>query len=151
MSQTWRRAGCRSLALVGCLLVCGCSGGSNLPARSPVTGTVLLHGEPAAGVNVQFIPLDEVKGRSASGQTDAQGKYVLQTFEAKDGAVPGDYKVVVTRPISDAEAFKDKKVEGGGTTGSEGKKIPEKFTNPKTTDLQATVEAAPNEIPFDLK
>ena len=34
---------------------------------------------------------------AAVGQTDSNGRFELQTFEPQDGAVPGQYKIAVTK------------------------------------------------------
>lgn len=139
------------IAVAGFWSLVGCSGGPTMPTRAPVSGVVKLNGQPVAKVSVQFIPLDEAKGRSASGQADANGKYVLQTFEPNDGALPGEYKIVVNSPPDEAKAFKDKKVEFTGTKDAGGVKIPAKYSDPKQTDLKATVKSGNNDIPLDLK
>src|SRR5262245_38254316 len=75
---------CLSLAvlLAGCTTTTG-------PKTEPVTGTVTLDGKPLAGAQVVFQP--KSGGQAASGTTDAQGKFTLTTFNAKDGAAVGSY------------------------------------------------------------
>lgn len=138
-------------AIVAVAVFAGCSGGPKMPARAPVSGVVKVNGQPAANVSVQFIPADEAKGRSATGKADGSGKYVLFTFEPNDGAIPGEYKVVVSSPPAEEKAFKDKKVEFSGAKDSGGTKIPEKYSDPKKTDLKVTVKSGTNDIPLDLK
>lgn len=58
-----------------------------------VQGVVTLDGEPLAGATVSFMPVGE--GRPASGRTDADGRFRLTTSRTDDGALPGEYKVVV--------------------------------------------------------
>ena len=60
-----------------------------------VTGTVTVDGAPMAGATVVFSP-DE-GGQAASGVTNAEGKYKLTTEKANDGAVPGKYKISITK------------------------------------------------------
>ena len=82
-------------------LATGC--GDGRPARIPVSGTVTYRGKPLDGANVTFVP----KGsRPASGQTDAQGRFTLQTFSSGDGVVAGDHVVCVVKSVPDP---KDKK------------------------------------------
>jgi hypothetical protein len=71
-------------------LTAGCGGG-----LVPVRGRVLLDDIPVAGATVTLIPIEE--GRPASGLTDAQGGFRLTTFKRDDGALPGRYKIVVTK------------------------------------------------------
>ncbi|RMF39873.1 MAG: hypothetical protein D6753_12765 [Planctomycetota bacterium] len=82
--------------LLGLLAVtlAGC-GGSSLPTV-PVTGKVLVDGQPMEGVSVVFNPVD-ASGRAASGVTDAEGKFTLTTEVNGDGALPGSYKVAISK------------------------------------------------------
>ena len=69
----------------------GCGGG---PKLYTVTGTVTLDGKPLPGAAVLFLPTAE-DGRQATGVTNADGSFQLETFKSRDGAQAGDYKVVV--------------------------------------------------------
>jgi hypothetical protein len=79
------------LALV-VLWASGC-GGADKPV--PVEGIVLLDGKPVDGATVTFVP-DGGRGRPASGITDSEGHFQLTTQD-QDGAVPGNYRVVVRK------------------------------------------------------
>ena len=85
------------LNLLWICLLSGCWGyRPDLPPTEPVTGTVTLDGEPVAGARVQFVP-DKSKGTEgamASGVTDAQGEYELQTATV-EGAIVGFHKISV--------------------------------------------------------
>jgi hypothetical protein len=64
-----------------------------------VTGTVTLDNAPLKGATVTFFPL-EPSGMSASGYTDAQGKYTLtalESFTIGKGTKPGKYRVTVVK------------------------------------------------------
>ena len=80
----------RLLIPAGILLLAGCGG-----KTVPVEGNVTLDGEPLAGATVMFIPVKE-GGQPATGLTDANGKFQLKTGNDKTGALPGEYKVVVS-------------------------------------------------------
>src|SRR5579885_1203413 len=83
-------------ALIGGVLLCvaaGC-GGRSKPVK--VSGVLTWDdGKPVEGATVMFIPQFD-KGRQASGFTGKDGSFDLTTFNAGDGAIPGEYKVVVT-------------------------------------------------------
>jgi hypothetical protein len=84
------RSGClAAFALVPFLVGCG----GVRPAK--VTGILTLNGQPVEGATVQFVPVKE-GGRPATGLTKADGGFSLTTFEDQDGALPGEYKVVIT-------------------------------------------------------
>ncbi len=79
---------------VGLTVLVGC-GGSGI-GTVPAEGVITVDGQPMEGVMVVFNP-DAEGGRAASGRTDAEGKYVLTTVENGDGALPGTYKVSVSK------------------------------------------------------
>src|SRR5437879_6432336 len=68
----------------------GCSG-NDRPVRQKVN--VTLEGEPLAGVTVTF--MSTANKRPAWGTTDEEGSFELTTYAAEDGAVPGEYKIIV--------------------------------------------------------
>src|SRR3954452_23234255 len=76
-------------------IVLGCSNSSR-PPRYPVTGTVTYQGKPLAGAVITFVPTG-ADGEAASAFSDADGKYALTTWEAGDGARPGEYRVKVSK------------------------------------------------------
>jgi hypothetical protein len=59
-----------------------------------VGGTVTFDGAPLPNAIVKFIPTVK-DGREATGLTNADGTFQLETFAARDGVLPGDYKVTV--------------------------------------------------------
>jgi len=107
----------------------------------PVTGTVLLNGQPATEAEVLFTPS---KGRMASGQTDAAGKFTLSTNKPGDGAVPGDHKVTVVQYYPPGKA----PPMGGGPPP----RFPAIYAETSQTPLQAKVErGAKNDFTFEMK
>jgi hypothetical protein len=89
-------------ALLATLWGCG-SGSATLV---PVEGFVTLDGVPVAGAMVTLHPEAE-QGTVATGLTDSDGAFQLQTHAAADGALPGNYKVTVTKTEAVAAAPKD--------------------------------------------
>ncbi|MDA1039553.1 MAG: carboxypeptidase-like regulatory domain-containing protein [Planctomycetota bacterium] len=79
------------------LLPAGCGRPGAAPT-APVGGTLSAAGTPIAGVNVTFTPAD---GRSATGITDAEGRFTLSTFATGDGAVPGRHRVTLSVSTAD--------------------------------------------------
>jgi hypothetical protein len=68
----------------------GCSDGR--PDRVPVSGQVLIDGEPLKFGKVRFIPADH---RASRGKLDANGRFTLSCFTENDGAVVGRHKVEI--------------------------------------------------------
>ena len=123
--------------LVVCVgLLLGCDRG---PRLVPVTGTVLIDGEPVENASVMFTPQEG--GRPASGFTDASGNFSLSTYQPGDGATAGTNLVSVTArdftgvpPIDPATG----EVPRGGP---EPKWISHpRYSTPKTSGIKVEVE-----------
>ncbi len=82
------------LVCVAGMIGCGGAAG-DYPDTVPVSGTITRLGSPVAMAVVTFIPNE--KGSPGTAVTDAQGNYTLMTFQPEDGAIPGGYKVTVTK------------------------------------------------------
>jgi hypothetical protein len=82
------------LGIVG--LLAGCTT-DNLPKTVPAEGIVTLDGAPVSDATVLFIT--ETGNNSASGVSNKDGKFELRVFEEKKGAIPGAYKVTVSKTI----------------------------------------------------
>lgn len=134
MNQLQRLAiACGFLGWMG---VCGCSHG---PQCIPVRGTVTRGGQPVAGAEVTFQP---VQGSPAIGKTNEQGEFLLSTFGDKDGALPGDYRVTIV---------KNEPIPGPANDPYPRMKnlLPPVYANPQTTTLTAKV-ASPDSTTFDF-
>lgn len=84
-------------------LFCGCGGSSSSVDLVPVSGVVMLDGQPLEGATVRFEPISAEEGRSSSGTTNAQGQYELQYTRDKMGAVPGQHAVRFSK-LDDSES-----------------------------------------------
>ena len=81
-----------SLAVVICCGGCG----NRHPATYPVRGSVHFDdGRPVPVGNVEF--RSDAGGYIARGKIDQQGRFVLGTFAARDGAVAGSHHVIVVQ------------------------------------------------------
>jgi len=146
------------LVTVGIVLT-GCSNSSR-PPTYPVTGTVTSQGKPVAGAAITFVPTDQ-KGEAASAITDSQGKYALTTWQAGDGARPGEYRVKLSKQeqatVDPSKMVKNLSIEEEQKIYVESKKpappakrlIPSKFENEETSGLIHKVEK--KATTFDIK
>ena len=145
------------LLLAAVALFVGCAESKpDRPKTYPVSGTVTYNGQPVADASLNFRIAD---GSSfAMARTDASGKYQLMTYEAGDGAVPGEYKIGITKyentattsgpGMDDAEYASPKEEAEGGAPPKN--LLPEKYMNPETSGLTATVTEGPNTANFEL-
>lgn len=134
-------------SLLQVLVVCGCfalgAAGCRGSRTSPVNGVVLLDGKPLADASVQFI--SESDGRTATGQTDQEGKFSMSTYEPRDGVLPGSYKVVVSPPMGTPDPAKYSTAEDAMTGASKAAKkstapeFPQKYTRADQTPLKQEV------------
>jgi hypothetical protein len=87
------------LAILLLPVIIGCGGtGGDVSGRSkvyPVEGTIFYKGVPIEGAIVVFH--SEISELSASGLTNSEGKFRLQTYTDNDGAVSGPHKVTVKK------------------------------------------------------
>lgn len=146
-------------SIVPVLLVSlGCApAGDDGPPRVPATVTISHNGTPVEGANVTFVPKGE--GEAAYGITDASGKAKLSTKGEDDGAIPGEYQVMVRKTETKGPDVKiDSEETGAMPAGADAMKqavtrnlLPEKYSAIGTTDLEATVsEGGENNFSFDL-
>ncbi|MEZ6112701.1 MAG: carboxypeptidase-like regulatory domain-containing protein [Pirellulaceae bacterium] len=131
---------------------CG-SGPEGIPDGAPVTGVVTYNGSPVSGATVTFHP--KSGDRAAVAQTDAAGIYQLTTQAANDGALPGDYVVTVTKiEFSGGTELPEDHPDYGKAPASDESEakslVPQKYGDPKTSDLAVTVQAGENNIPLEL-
>ena len=139
----------RSLPLGGILLFLAAGCGSDRPEMAPVTGTVLLNGQPVIEAGVTFMPS---AGRPATGQSDEAGRFELTTFNSGDGAVLGQHVVTITKTETREVTYPD-----GGREPVEkivrppGRLVPPRYSDPGQSNLSATVTAdGENDFTFEL-
>lgn len=149
-------AGFTLIGTIGC-------GGEGLPTRVPVEGTVLYKQKPLAGATVSF--QSKEAPRSASGITDAQGKFTLTMYEPNDGAMAGEHKITVIKldtsnvvkgemSASDpGEAYSKAMMQAASAPkGGVKDELPTIYGDMNTTPLKETVSAkGPNTFTLQLK
>jgi major membrane immunogen (membrane-anchored lipoprotein) len=150
-----------TLSFAGMVIIQGCSGDdSGLDRRYKVSGKVTYKGEPVAKGTIAFEPTNPPapKGRIASGYIE-NGSYTLTTLIDGDGAMPGEYKVIINSTTVDMTGLAKQKgglVHQGDADFQkilkEGKSlVPAKYGKSETSGLTKKIEATSNTIDFDLK
>ena len=155
----------RVAVAVACLLTgvaaMGC--GSSTPATSAVRGRVTFEGKPLpGGGTIRFVPVS-LPGKEAGGAIAEDGSYEMQTYEEKDGAIPGDHRVeIFQNQILKPEVYPEIDPGEGKEPDAVKAISPEVRISPKErippiysdsrSPLRATVDGTKsNEINFDLK
>jgi len=143
--------------LLSAVVVAGCSHSwaSNRPGTVPVEGLVNYKGAPVAGATVTFMAIAR-GGRGATGLTDSSGHFRLTTFEPRDGAIPGNYRVKIAKTVT-VETPSAEKVDPYKSMGRpplphvERDLLPKKYKQDTTSGLTAEVRASgKNVFKFDL-
>jgi 5-hydroxyisourate hydrolase-like protein (transthyretin family) len=121
------------LTLLACLITsCGPKGAPR-KETFPVTGEVVVDGQPAATVQVT---LTDVKGIDtdmptfSSAMTNDQGKFAVSTYDLGDGVPEGEY--VVTFMWGELNLFS---MQYGGPD-----KLKDKYSDPAKSQFKITVE-----------
>ena len=159
----------RYFSLAGvALLFIGCAGEDewvkNLPETVEASGVVTLNGDSVEGASVVAAPQDGGK-YPAKALTDSDGYFELKAFPAKEGAVPGKYKVMITktveinadgseRPQADAETPEMTASGDHAAPASGGWKnaLPKQYANPNDSGLTVDIPAGGiTGIQFELK
>lgn len=127
------------------VLSLGCSKGDGRVAVHPVEGQLTWNGQPLPNAFVVLHPKDptDTKLVSARGQTDAEGKFQITTYETADGAAAGEYKVTVElyRPVN-----KGNGLEPGPNV------LPPKLSRPETSEIVVRVAEGKNSLePISLR
>lgn len=130
------------IVAIAMVTLSGC--GPNRPATYPVTGKVVFpDGSTLSGGMVEFESLSaDGQPVNARGPIAADGTFSLSTFEAGDGALPGEHKALVHPPMSDVDV-------------EEGEKPPpllidQKFKQYKTSGLKFTIQEGENKITINV-
>jgi hypothetical protein len=105
------------------LVAAGCSGTPPQPKTVPTTLKVALaNGQPLRASELRLVPERGAAAPNrevqAVGRPTAGGNFILTTFSPDDGAVPGNYLLVI---------------KGGGRT------VPPRLQDEDTSDLKVTV------------
>ena len=151
---------------IACAVLAGCGRSQKWPALTePTTAVVRLDGKPVEGALVILGPAG--KGYASQGTTAADGRATLTTFRAGDGAVAGQYRVLVSweevrrnpavtipDPAVDLEAYRaamDALNRAGLSINLRRQLLPEHYVSFDTAGLDAEIRrGVVNEVVLEL-
>ncbi len=157
------------VSVLSLTVLIGCGSSSGLPRTYKVAGTVTQNGTPVEGAMVTFLNSEGKK--DAVGSTNAKGEFKLSTYGPGDGALPGSYKVTISkldRPaappastpppgviasgeISDAYVPPTNSPAGNKKEAGPKNLLPAKYASDQTSGLVATVaQNDQNKFDFEL-
>jgi hypothetical protein len=135
------KVGCCLLTAVA--LACGSCSSSGL---YPVSGKVLVKGEPAAGASVHFrrTGADPMHEEAIMGLVQADGSFTLVCGSLGSGAPPGEYDVLIEwRQVAH-------QAKGQPQKGPD--RLQGHYADPRRPLLHVVIRAQSNELPpFELK
>jgi hypothetical protein len=129
----------------------------------PVSGQVLLNGQPLAGALVALHPVGEMDVALPSvrpnGRTGPDGTFVLTTYETHDGAPPGEYAVIVECHPAAGPAPGRPGAQGYGTGKPDAEpkyeapdRLGGRYRDPRHSGLRVRLAPEPTVLPpFHLK
>lgn len=145
------------LTLTGIGFCIGCGGEPGLKGLISATGTVTYQGKPVEGAQVVLSP-ETSGGRAAAGQTDAEGRFRLNSLKQNDGVMPGTYQVMISKrkvvgSMTADEAREWFRTNAGPPPGKPIKNsLPEKYGNVEESELTVEVTVGgENDFTFDLE
>lgn len=139
-----RRFSC--VLLMAFITASGCSRGEKPPRFLPVEGTVKVDGVAVEGLVVSFFPdtAKGTKGPMSSAVCDEDGNFALTGPKNVVGAVEGSHKVTFACPMTGSTADGSRPPKTAPCT------LPEKLSNPLTTDKIAEVNEETDHFEFEL-
>lgn len=142
------------------MLLIGCGPvDDGLPRTVEASGVVTIDGNPLEGGAIVLMQDD---GKYfARGISDSRGRFSLDAFESKTGAVPGTYKMTISKTVTVDKATPASTPKGLAEDqehAAEGEPdranaswvndLPSKYSNPTTSGLQVVI---PEDGTSDLK
>jgi hypothetical protein len=145
---------------VSLLVLLGCSkvGG---PEFAPVTGRVMLNGQPLAMGTIHFVP-DNARGTTGPmslGDMHADGSFSLRGPGKRVGAILGDHRVYLTMPLPEigpTPVVVDGEVviqePSRGVAAGTVRQVPKKYLQAETSGWSATVATgSANVFEFEIR
>ncbi len=138
----------RSLAVLVCLALCGCSRSASAPKLEalPIKGKVTLDGQPLPGATVLFMTVNPPA--AFPGTTKDDGTFALQGVAGRDAKCEGECKVTISRMVKPDGS----PLAPGETPANTGaiEQIPPQYSQFDQTVLTKTVGPQGGDFEFNL-
>lgn len=141
-------------------LIAGCGGDAadkslaKRPKTFPCSGSVKFKGQPVARATVVFAPDPGGTPTSvaASAMTDASGNFVLKAYPPLNGAVPGKYRISITKMEPAISSPAGPNAHDAPPPPPPKSLIPESYADPLASGLKADIpDGGRDNLHFDLK
>jgi hypothetical protein len=137
----------RVIPTVGlCLMICGCGPKhAGRPVVHPVSGKLLVGGEPAANAEVILYPVGREQPLMRPHATvQSDGSFHLTTFTTRDGAPVGDFALTVLWP--------GPRVKGQAEDEPGPDRLRQRYADPKKPAASVRIDAETTQLAtLDLK
>jgi hypothetical protein len=131
------------LPLLIVVLACNACGRGDRKAVVPVEGQVLFENKPAQYALVVFHPVGGAPGAPRpTGRVGADGTFTLTTYDAGDGAPPGEYDVTVEWLLTTGS-----KSNPAGYDNPPVNRLPSRYGKAGTSGLRVRVQEGKNSLP----
>lgn len=127
--------------LVTCQFAFAAGCGRAGPRPVPVSGRVLLDGQPVRGGYIRVVPQE---GRAAGGRIDNDGRFTLSTHTENDGCLPGTHAV----EVAVGEIFGDESL--GISPPPVDAAALRHYADIETSGLQVTIDGPTDALLIDL-
>ena len=151
VSGSWEsvRRGAACLIAALCLTTWGCGGASELDNQlptNPAHGLVSFNSMPIPDATLAFHPVESFPGDMVEAipraKVDPDGRFVVSTYKAGDGAPAGEYRVAVSwqGPL---DGVNDER----GDDADLPELLPSRYQCPERSCIRVHIQEGENEIP----
>lgn len=135
---------CIALMTTLSLVAVGCGGSENVEVF-PARGIVKFDGKPMIGGGaISLVPVVSQSGKNAGGIINADGTFVLTTYEDGDGAMTGSFRVIINQTTSQEPDY-------GGDSDAPGKASVQAVQTVTSADVIPTIYSDPVSSPVEIK
>jgi len=140
------------------IVLAGCGESENVEVF-PTRGIVKFNGKPMSGGGaISLVPVVSQSGKNAGGIINADGTFVLTTYQDGDGAMTGTFRVMINQTTSQEPDYGgDSDAPGNGamkalqTIGPD-EIIPTIYADPVSSPIEVRIESRElNELTIDLE